>query len=68
MRPAVFRKRRAMPLPATYAYSYQASKEIVNGKIVNDKRVKTEYNGKVLHVDQQDNNNFGHYVFRDKDM
>jgi hypothetical protein len=54
--------------PVIRAYSFGETKEIVNGQIVQDKSVKTEYNGKLLHVDKQDNNKFTHYILKGKEL
>ena len=42
-------------------YSFGESKKIVNGKVVQDVAVKSEYDGKTLHVDKVDNNKFTHF-------
>ncbi len=42
-------------------YSFGESKKIVNGKIVQDVAVKSEYDGKTLHVDKVENNKFTHF-------
>ena len=45
----------------TYMYSFGESKKIVNGKVVQDVAVKSEYDGKTLHVDKVENNKFTHF-------
>jgi len=45
----------------SYMYSFGESKKIVNGKVVQDVAVKSEYDGKTLHVDKVDNNKFTHF-------
>jgi hypothetical protein len=45
----------------SYMYSFGESKKIVNGKIVQDVAVKSEYDGKTLHVDKVENNKFTHF-------
>jgi len=42
-------------------YSFGESKKIVNGKVVQDVAVKSEYDGKTLHVDKVENNKFTHF-------
>ena len=42
-------------------YSFGESKKIVNGKVVQDVSVKSEYDGKTLHVDKVENNKFTHF-------
>ena len=42
-------------------YSFGESKKIVNGKVVQDVAVKSEYDGKTLHVDKVENNKFMHF-------
>ena len=57
-----------MPKPIIHSYSFGESKEIINGQVVEDKAVKSEYNGKLLHVDKKDNNKFTHYVLKGKEL
>ena len=57
-----------MPKPIIHAYSFGETKQIVNGQVVQDQTVKSEYNGKLLHVDQRDNNNFTHYILKGKEL
>ena len=45
----------------SYMYSFGESKKIVNGKVVQDVAVKSEYDGKTLHVDKVENNKFTHF-------
>jgi hypothetical protein len=49
-------------------YSFGETKKIVNGQVVQDSSVKSEYNGQILHVDKVDNNKFMHYTLNDKDL
>ena len=49
-----------------HAYFYEENKEVVNGKVVKDVAIKSEYNGQQLHVDKRDNNTFEHYTVKDK--
>jgi hypothetical protein len=37
-------------------------KEIVNGKVIKDTSIHTEYDGKKLHIDKRNNNHFTHYT------
>ena len=57
-----------MPKPIIHAYSFGETKQIVNGQVVQDQAVKSEYNGKLLHVDERDNNNFTHYILKGKEL
>ncbi len=57
-----------MPKPFVRAYSFGEEKETINGHVVQNKAVKSEYNGKTLHVDKQDNNQFTHYVLKGKEL
>ena len=43
------------------AYFFGEEKVIVNGKIIQDNVVKSEFDGKVLHVDKQLNDKVEHY-------
>ena len=43
------------------------TKRVVNGKVVEDSMINSEYNGKKLHVDQRHNNEFKHFVLNNKD-
>jgi hypothetical protein len=54
-------------MPA-YMSSFSEAKKIINGQLIQDIAVKTEYNGKTLHVDKMDNNTFSHNVIQDKDL
>jgi len=49
-------------------YSWRKTKQIVNGQVVEDTAVKTEYDGKTLHVDKVDNNKFMHFTLDDKQL
>jgi hypothetical protein len=49
-------------------YSFSEAKKIINGQLVQDIAVKTEYNGKTLHVDKMNNNTFSHNIIQDKDL
>jgi hypothetical protein len=44
------------------------TKRVVNGKVVEDSMINSEYNGKKLHVDQRRNNEFKHFVLNNKDI
>ena len=44
------------------------TKRVVNGKVVEDSMINSEYNGKKLHVDQRHNNEFKHFVLNNKDI
>ena len=57
---------RAKNKDRAHAYFYEENKQVVNGKVVKDAAIKSEYNGQVLHVDKRDNNTFEHYTIKDK--
>ena len=50
----------------SHAYFYEENKQLVNGKVVKDSAIKSEYNGQQLHVDKRDKNTFEHYTVKDK--
>ena len=47
---------------------HEEAKRIVNGKVVEDSMINSEYNGKKLHVDERHNNTFKHFIINDKDI
>ena len=47
---------------------YGETKRIINGKVVEDSMIHSEYNGKKLYIDQRHNNEFKHIVIKDKDI
>jgi hypothetical protein len=47
---------------------YGETKRIIDGKVVEDSMINSEYNGKKLHVDQRHNNEFKHVVIDNKDI
>ena len=49
-------------------YSMGETKKIVNGQVVQDILVKSEYDGKTLHTDKMDNNKLIHFTLNDKDL
>jgi len=61
-----------MPLPLTadknkpvYAHFFEEEREIVNGKVVKDRAVESDYNGEMLHIDKRNNNHISHIVIKD---
>ena len=44
------------------------AKRSVNGKVVEDSMINSEYNGKKLHIDERKNNEFKHAVIDNKDI
>jgi hypothetical protein len=50
------------------SYSYAETKEIVNGKIVKDTAIKTEYDGKKLHIDKFENGKKYHALINDNEL
>jgi hypothetical protein len=51
-----------------YAFFFGEAKNIINGQVVKDTAVKTEYDGKVLHMDKRDNNTVAHYDIKNNDL
>ena len=45
-----------------YAYFHGKTKETINGQVVKDTELNTEYNGKVLHIDERNNDQVKHLV------
>ena len=58
-------KAHASSVPAK-AYFLGETKQIVNGQVIQDSAIKSEYNGKILHIDEQDNNKIKHYTIKNK--
>ena len=54
-----------MPL---YAHFFGEAKQIVNGQVVQDKTINSDYNGKLLHVDKVDNGKVAHFNIKDKEL
>jgi hypothetical protein len=54
-----------MPL---YAHFFGEAKQIVNGQVVQDKAINSDYNGKLLHVDKVDNGKVAHFNIKDKEL
>jgi len=52
--------------PQAHAYFYEETKQLVNGEVVKDSAIKSEYNGEVIHVDKRDNDKLKHYIIKDK--
>ena len=50
------------------AYFHGETKHLVNGHVVQDTEVNTEYNGKILHVDERVNDTFKHFTIDDKHL
>ena len=51
-----------------YARFFGETKQIVNGQVVQDSAVNTEYNGEKLHIDKMDNGHIAHYDIKDKQL
>jgi hypothetical protein len=51
-----------------YAYFHGETKETINGQVVKDTELNTEYNGKVLHIDERNNDQFKHLVIDNKHL
>jgi hypothetical protein len=51
-----------------YAYFYEETKQVINGNVVQDSAVKSEYDGKILHIDKRDNSDFTHYTIDNKQL
>ena len=46
--------------PHMKAYFLGKTKQIINGQVMQDSAIKSEYNGKILHIDERDNNKIKH--------
>ena len=51
---------------APHAYFLGETKQIVNGQVIQDSAIKSVYNGKLLHIDERDNNKIKHYTIKNK--
>ena len=49
-----------------YSYVHEEAKKIVNGQLVEDKMMNADYNGKILNIDERDNNEVHHYTLDNK--
>ena len=56
----------AAPPAQAHAYFLGETKQIVNGQVIQDSAIKSEYNGKILHIDERDNNKIKHYTIKNK--
>jgi len=54
--------------PSAYTYTHGETKEIVNGHVVKDQEINSEYNGKILHIDERNNNKFNHFTIDNKHL
>ena len=52
--------------PHMKAYFLGETKQIINGQVMQDSAIKSEYNGKTLHVDERHNNQMKHYTIKNK--
>ena len=50
--------------PHMKAYFLGETKQIINGQVTQDSAIKSEYNGKTLHVDERHNNQMKHYTIK----
>ena len=59
---------KAQDSPASHMKSYflGETKQIINGQVMQDSAIKSEYNGKTLHVDERHNNQMKHYTIKNK--
>lgn len=57
---------KAVKINPTYARFFSESKEIINGRVVKDITVNSEYDGKNLHVDKRDNNKVSHFLINNR--
>lgn len=51
-----------------YSRFFGETKQIVNGQVVQDSAINSEYNGKKLHIDKMDNGQISHYDIKDKQL
>jgi hypothetical protein len=49
-----------------HIYFFGEAKQLVNGQLIADKALETTYDGKVLHVDERNNNKVSHFTVKDK--
>ena len=54
--------------PKTYLFSNAQTKEMVNGKITQYTNLTTEYDGKVLKMDECNKDKCGHYIIKNKEL
>jgi hypothetical protein len=54
--------------PTTYLFSNAQTKEMVNGKITQYTNLTTEYDGKVLKMDECNKDKCGHYIIKNKEL
>lgn len=50
------------------AYFFGETKQMVNGKLIEDKAIKSEYDGKNLHIDKVDNTKVSHAILKHKEL
>jgi hypothetical protein len=55
-----------VPHPHMKAYFLGETKQIINGQVTQVSAIKSEYNGKTLHVDERHNNQMKHYTIKNK--
>lgn len=51
-----------------YSRFFGETKQIINGQVVQDSAVNSEYNGKKIHIDKMDNGQISHYDIKDKQL
>jgi hypothetical protein len=49
-------------------YLHEETKRSVNGQVVEDSMINSEYNGKNLHIDERNNNEYKHYSIDNKHL
>jgi len=47
---------------------FSENKEIINGRVVNDTAVNSEFDGNVLHVLKRENNKVSHFDIKDNNL
>jgi|688.fasta_scaffold1834592_1 hypothetical protein len=52
----------------SFAHFFGETKEIINGKVVKDTAVNSEYDGTILHIDKRDKNKISHYDITDANL
>ena len=58
----------AVKKPVVNAHFFGETREIVNGHVVKDTVVNTDYDGKILHIDKREHNTLAHYDIKDDQL
>ena len=55
-------------MATVYTHFSGETKKIVNGRVVTDTEINTDYDGKILHVDKRDKNIISHFAIKDQKL